>query len=78
MERNKVTNWIPPCFIVYLFLRIYRRVQWKYLKHIISLWIIIAVIYFILNLAFGFNRLGKDNYKTRWEAFKFWDLVYLY
>ena len=32
---------------------------------------------FILNLTPGFNWLGKDNYKTRWEIFKFWDLVCL-
>ena len=32
---------------------------------------------FILNLIHGFNRLGKDNYKTRWETFKIWDLVCL-
>ena len=32
---------------------------------------------FILNLTPGFNGLGKDNYKMRWEAFKFWDLVHL-
>ena len=25
----------------------------------------------------GFNRLRKDNYKMRWETFKFWDLVQL-
>ena len=25
----------------------------------------------------GFNGLGKDNYKTRWETFKFWYLVQL-
>ena len=30
---------------------------------------------FILNLIHGFNRLGKDNCKTRRETFKFWDLV---
>ena len=29
---------------------------------------------FILNLTHGFYRLGKDNCKTRREAFKFWDL----
>ena len=23
----------------------------------------------------GFNGLGKDNWRTRWETFKFWDLV---
>ena len=32
---------------------------------------------FILNLTHGFNGLGKDNYKTKREAFKFWDLVRL-
>ena len=32
---------------------------------------------FIINLTPGFNGLGKDNYKMRWEAFKFWDLVRL-
>ena len=32
---------------------------------------------FILNLTHGFNGLGKDNYKTRREAVKFWDLVRL-
>ena len=32
---------------------------------------------FILNLTPGFNRLGKDNYKIRREAYKFWDLVRL-
>ena len=30
---------------------------------------------FIINLAPGFNGLGKDNYQMRREAFKFWDLV---
>ena len=30
---------------------------------------------FILNLTPGFNGLGKDNYKMRREAFKFWYLV---
>ena len=29
---------------------------------------------FILDLAAGFIGLGKDNCKTRWETFKFWDL----
>ena len=33
---------------------------------------------FILNLTPGFNGLGKDSYKMRREAFKFWDLVPLY
>ena len=28
---------------------------------------------FILNWTHGFNRLGKDNCKTRGETFKFWD-----
>ena len=32
---------------------------------------------FILALTPGFNGLGKDNCKTRWETFKFWDLVLL-
>ena len=32
---------------------------------------------FILNLTPGFNGLGKDKYKLRREAFKFWDLVRL-
>ena len=32
---------------------------------------------FILNLTSGFNGLSKDNYKTRRETFKFWDLVRL-
>ena len=30
---------------------------------------------FILELIHGFNRLGKDNCKTRRETSKFWDLV---
>ena len=30
---------------------------------------------FILDLTPGFNRLRKDNCKTRQETFKFWDLV---
>ena len=30
---------------------------------------------FILDLAPGFNGLGKDNCKTRREAVRFWDLV---
>ena len=25
----------------------------------------------------GFNGLGTDNWKTRWETFKFWNLVRL-
>ena len=29
----------------------------------------------ILDLTPGFNGLGKDNYKTGRESFKFWDLV---
>ena len=32
---------------------------------------------FILNLTHGFNRLGKDNCKTRQETFKIWDLLCL-
>ena len=32
---------------------------------------------FILDLTPGFNGLCKDNYKTRRETFKFWDLVRL-
>ena len=32
---------------------------------------------FIPHLTTGFNGLGKDNCKTRWETFKFWDLVWL-
>ena len=32
---------------------------------------------FILYLTPGFNRLGKDECKTRRESFKFWDLVCL-
>ena len=32
---------------------------------------------FILNLTPGFNGLGKDIYKMRREAFKFWDSVRL-
>ena len=32
---------------------------------------------FILNLTFGFNGLDKDSCKTRWETFKFWDLMWL-
>ena len=32
---------------------------------------------FILDLTPGFNGLGKDNFKTRGETFKFWDLVRL-
>ena len=32
---------------------------------------------FILDLAPGFNGLGKDNCKTRQETFKFWDLMRL-
>ena len=32
---------------------------------------------FILDLTPGFNGLGKDNCKTRWETFQFLDLVQL-
>ena len=32
---------------------------------------------FILNLTPHFSGLGKDDCKTRWESFKFWDLVLL-
>ena len=32
---------------------------------------------FIIYLTPGFNGLGKDNCKTRWETFKFWYLVHL-
>ena len=32
---------------------------------------------FILNLTYGYNELGKGNCKTRWETFKFGDLVRL-
>ena len=32
---------------------------------------------FILNLTPGFIESGKDNYKMRRGAFKFWDLVHL-
>ena len=32
---------------------------------------------FILDLKPGFNILHKDNCKTRWEIFKFWNLVHL-
>ena len=31
----------------------------------------------ILDLTPGFNGLGEDHCKTRWESFKFWDLVRL-
>ena len=31
---------------------------------------------FILSFAPGFNVLYKDNCQTRWETFKFWDLVH--
>ena len=31
----------------------------------------------ILDLTPDLNGLGKDNYKTKWETFKFWDLVRL-
>ena len=30
---------------------------------------------FILDSTPGFIGLGRDNFKTRWESFKFWDLV---
>ena len=33
---------------------------------------------FILDLTPGFNGLGKDNCRTRWETFRFWDSVCLY
>ena len=32
---------------------------------------------FIHDLTLGFNGLGKDNFKSRRETFKFWDLVLL-
>ena len=32
---------------------------------------------FILDLTHGFNRFGKDNCKTTWGTFKFWNLVHL-
>ena len=32
---------------------------------------------FILYLTPGFNRLGKDKWKTRRESFNFWDSVWL-
>ena len=32
---------------------------------------------FILDLAPGFNGLGKSNSNTRRETFKYWDLVHL-
>ena len=32
---------------------------------------------FILDLTPGLKGLGKDDFKTRWESFKFWDLVRL-
>ena len=32
---------------------------------------------FVLDLTPGFKGLGKDDFKTRWESFKFWDLVRL-
>ena len=32
---------------------------------------------FILDLTPGFNGLAKDECKTRWKSFKFWDLVRL-
>ena len=30
---------------------------------------------YILDLTLGFNALSQVNCKTRWESFKFWDLV---
>ena len=33
---------------------------------------------FILDLTSHFNGLGKDNCRTIWVTFKFWDLVCLY
>ena len=32
---------------------------------------------FILSFAPGFNVLHKNNCQTRWETFKFWDLVHV-
>ena len=32
---------------------------------------------FIIYLTLGFNGLAKDNCKTRWETFEFWNLVRL-
>ena len=32
---------------------------------------------FIHGLTPGLNGLGKEDCKTRWESFKFWDLVRL-
>ena len=32
---------------------------------------------FILDLTPDFKGLAKDDFKTRWESFKFWDLVLL-
>ena len=32
---------------------------------------------FILNLTPGFKGLGKNDFRTRWESFQFWDLVRL-
>ena len=32
---------------------------------------------FILDLTPGFKGLGKDDFKTRWDSFQFWDLVRL-
>ena len=32
---------------------------------------------YILDSTRGFNELGKDNCTTRWESFKFCDLVHL-
>ena len=36
-----------------------------------------ADVLFIIKLTHDLNRLHKDNYKTRRETFKFWDLVRL-
>ena len=36
-----------------------------------------AAVLFIIKLTHDWNRLHKDNYKTRRETFKFWDLVRL-
>ena len=33
--------------------------------------------YLTLHLTPGFNGLGRDNCKMRWETFKCWDLVWL-
>ena len=34
-----------------------------------------ALLQYIFNLKSGFNGLGKDKCKTRWETFEFWNLV---